>query len=125
MKIFELTETKITELENISDSLITSLNAIIKEPLDRIIFAESDKYITPYAVIAVSNSSKQIDAILTNIIKSLKKKSLFNTEIKIDGNGERGWCIIDLSNCLINIMTPQKFEKYALEEIIKGNFRDV
>ena len=123
--IIDLTQEKVldfTHKDELSAQASSSLECLLKEPLEKLIFANSQSYITPFAIIAVSNSAKQIDAITSGIIKNLKEKMLFNSKIRIDGSGERGWCIIDLSDCLLNIMTQEKFDKYALQEIIEGKF---
>jgi ribosomal silencing factor RsfS len=125
--IIDLTQDKILDFaskEELSPQTNSSIEYLLKERLEKLIFASSQSYITPFAIIAVSNSAKQIDAITSGILKNLKEKMLFNTKIRIDGSGDRGWCIIDLSDCLVNIMTQEKFDKYALEEIIEGKFKN-
>ena len=124
-QIIDLLKENIENQSDFSEALKSAIEYLKKEPLEQLIFARSQSYITPFAVIAVSNSAKHIDAICANIIKTLKEQSLFNTKIRIDGNGERGWCILDVSDCLINIITEEKFKKYAIDEIIKGNFTDI
>ena len=123
--IIDLLKENIENQNDFSDALKSAIEYLKKEPLEKLLFAKSESYVTPFAVIAVSNSAKHIDAVCTNIIKTLKEQSLFNTKIRIDGNGERGWCILDVSDCLINIITEEKFKKYAIDEIIKGNFTDI
>jgi ribosomal silencing factor RsfS len=122
MKIINLLEEGIKDEDTLSLPLKTTLDYLKKEPIEKLLFAKSETYITPFVIIAISSSPKHIDAMSTNMIKNLKATSLFNSSIRIDGNGERGWCIIDLSNCLVNLMTEEKFEKYALDDIIKGKF---
>ena len=124
-KIIELNKKEDLKLlpAEISDLTRKSLEVVINQPLEKLVFGLSESYITPYAVIAVSNSAKQIDAICSEVIKNLKDHGLFNTKIKIDGNGERGWCIIDLSDSLLHLITTEKLEKFKLEEIIKGNYQ--
>jgi ribosomal silencing factor RsfS len=121
--IIDLTKEKVFANQNeVSSQTNCSIEYLLKEPLEKLLFANSQNYITPFAIIAVSSSAKHIDAITTGIIKELKGKTLFNAKIRIDGNGDRGWCIVDLSDCLVNIMTQEKFDKYALEDILNGKF---
>lgn len=119
------TEQDVENLPDLPDLLKESLLFLAKEPLEKLTFVKTQSYITQFAVLAVSTSARQIDAISTGVIQDLKKKKLFNTTIKLDGNGERGWCIIDLSCCLINILVPEKLQKYKLEDIFKGKFTDI
>jgi ribosomal silencing factor RsfS len=122
MKIIDLTKEDISQRSDISDAIKVSIDCIQKEPLEKTIFAELENYITPFVFIAITNSPRHIDAICTNVIKNLKERQLFQNQIRIDGSGERGWCIIDLSTCFINIITTEKFEYYSLEKILKGDF---
>ena len=127
-KIYNITQNfelnSIEEYPSLSPFIKLAFDILTKEPLVSVTFASSQSYVTPYAVIAVSNSAKQIDAITSNFIKQLKEQNLFNLKIKIDGNGERGWCIIDLINCFFHIMTEEKFAKYELEKILKGDYSE-
>lgn len=117
-------EIDVNSIPDLSGGIKVALNLLVKEPLEELYFAEVPNYISPYCILAVSVSPRQIDAIINNIIKTLKEENLFTTKIKIDGNGEREWCIIDIINCFIHIMTPTKLQKYDLQEIFKGNYQE-
>jgi ribosomal silencing factor RsfS len=113
---------KLETFSQLSPQILTALNFLAKEPLEQLLFASSESYVTPFAIIAISSSPKQIDAMTTQYIKLLKEKNLFNMTIRVDGNGEREWCTIDLSNCFLHIITKQKLAKYELEKILKGDY---
>ena len=119
-KIIDLLTEK-NEFENeTSERLKIALSVGIKHPVSKFLLAKSEGYITPFCAIISTTSAKQIDAITIEIIKSLKDSNLFNTAIKIDGNGERGWCIIDLGDCFFNLITEEKLSFYKLEDVISG-----
>jgi ribosomal silencing factor RsfS len=120
--ITDLTNQQTFDIQGISSQLNVAIKSILQEKLEKILFAKSESYVTPFAMILVSNSPKQIDAVAMQIMKKIKEEKLFVSTIKVDGNGEREWCIIDLGDCLINILTPEKFEKYAIEDILEGKF---
>ena len=117
----------ISQIENfnlLSPLIQEALNFFVKEPLEKLYFAVSNTYITPYSIIAVSTSPKHIDAMTIQYIKALKDKLLFKSQIRVDGNGEREWCTIDLSDCFLHIITVEKLQKYELEKILQGDYTE-
>lgn len=114
-------QTQKNEFEGeVSERVRLAIAVASSHPVSKFLLAKSEGYITPFCIIISTTSPKQIDAITIEINKKLKEANLFNSAIKIDGNGERGWCIIDVGDCFINIITEEKLSFYKLEDIITG-----
>ena len=70
---------------------------------------------TDYFVILNGESRKQIEAIRDEIGRVLKKAGIrpHHTE----GTADSGWLLIDLSDIIIHIFTPEERQHYQLERL--------
>jgi ribosomal silencing factor RsfS len=120
--------TKITSQEDIKQIegagvfATMALEFFETQSVDGLYYATPSVYITSKVIIVVPKSPKQIDALSIGFIKKVKENGLFSNKIKIEGNAGREWCIIDLMDLMIHIITPAKLEQYKLTEILKGNY---
>lgn len=119
-KIIDLQKNPNEFESEISERLKLAIQVAIKHPIEKFLIAKTESYITPFGVIVATNSPKQIDAITMEILKKLKEEKLFNLAVKVDGNSERGWCIIDLGDCFFNLITIEKLSFYKLEDVLSG-----
>ncbi len=65
-----------------------------------------------YLVIASGNSSRHLNSITSNLIKSNKKKIISSEGLK-----STDWSILDFGDIILNIFKPEVREHYSLEKI--------
>jgi ribosome-associated protein len=72
--------------------------------------------VTDYFVICTAGSNPQLRAVRDNIVEEMRDKHgqrpLFS-----DGSYESQWLIVNYPNVLVHILSPEKREYYALEEL--------
>lgn len=71
--------------------------------------------LTDYFVIVTANSKAQIRAIVESIAKDLKLRGL--TKYGQEGNENGQWILLDYSDCVIHIFSPQLREYYGIESL--------
>lgn len=69
-----------------------------------------------YMIIVSGTSSRHINAIVNNVVKS-NKKNVISTE----GLKSTDWLIVDFGDVILNVFKPEMREHYALEKIWKNN----
>ncbi len=69
-----------------------------------------------YMIIVSGTSSRHINAIVNNVVKS-NKKNVISTE----GLKSTDWLIVDFGDVILNVFKPETREHYALEKIWKNN----
>lgn len=72
--------------------------------------------VTDFFVICTAGSNPQLRAVRDNIVQEMRDahalKPLFS-----DGSYESQWLIVNYPNVLVHILSPEKREYYALEEL--------
>lgn len=71
--------------------------------------------LTDYFVIVTAHSKAQIRAIVESISKDLKLRG--TTKFGQEGNENGQWILLDYSDCVIHIFSPQLREYYGLESM--------
>ena len=69
-----------------------------------------------FIIIASGTSSRHINSIVNNIVKS-NKRSILSTE----GLKSTDWLIVDFGDIILNVFKPESREHYSLEKIWKNN----
>ena len=68
-----------------------------------------------YFVICSGDSERQIEAILREISRQLKKQSI--TKHHKEGDPESGWVLMDLGSVIVHVFTPSQRDYYKLDEL--------
>jgi ribosome-associated protein len=71
--------------------------------------------IADYFVICSGESERQIRAIMREIEETLEKEGA--PRPRIEGTAETGWVIIDYSDVIVHIFSPEQREFYRLERL--------
>ncbi len=69
-----------------------------------------------YMILVSGTSSRHVNAIVNNIVKS-NKKNVISTE----GLKSTDWLIVDFGDIILNVFKPEAREHYSLEKIWKNN----
>ena len=69
-----------------------------------------------YMILVNGTSSRHVNAIVNNIVKS-NKKNVISTE----GLKSTDWLIVDFGDIILNVFKPEAREHYSLEKIWKNN----
>ena len=73
---------------------------------------------TDYFVIAEGTVSRHVSALAQNVDETLRKKRL--TPAHIEGLPDGEWVVLDYTDFVLHLFTPELREHYALEEVWKG-----
>jgi ribosome-associated protein len=68
-----------------------------------------------YYVLCDGSSVRQINAIVDELMKELKKAGSWRASI--EGTPESGWMLIDFGSVVVHIFSPQQRAYYQLEEL--------
>ncbi len=69
--------------------------------------------VTDYFVIATAHSRSQARAVVESIKKALKSINIR----KMGQEGDEGWVLIDYSDCVVHVFSPELREYYSLESL--------
>ena len=69
-----------------------------------------------YMIVVSGTSSRHVNAIVNNIVKS-HKKNIISTE----GLKSTDWSIVDFGDIILNVFKPEARQHYSLEKIWKDN----
>ncbi len=72
--------------------------------------------VTDFFVIATANSNPQLRAVRDQIVEEMRDVNGLKPIIS-DGTYESQWLIVNYPNVLVHILSPEKREFYALEEL--------
>lgn len=72
--------------------------------------------ICDYFVLVTATSTPQLRAVRDEIIERMKDEHDLPPDVK-DGNFESQWIILVYGNVMVHVLTPEKREFYALEEL--------
>ncbi len=72
--------------------------------------------ISDYFVLVTATSTPQLRAVRDEIIERMKDEHGIPPDVK-DGNFESQWIILVYGNVMVHVLTPEKREFYALEEL--------
>lgn len=79
---------------------------------------------TDYFIIAEGNVDRHVRAIAKEIIDVLRPLGLHH--FHVDGEREGDWIVLDYSDVVIHLFTPELREKYSLENLWKeGKIVDI
>lgn len=80
-----------------------------------IIDFESRNPFTDYFIICEVDSSRQIDAIVNEVVKQSKEEKF---ELRaIDGKGDSGWVVLDLYNVVLHVFSKETRKVYELDKL--------
>ncbi len=106
----------------INDKLNKFLKKITRDLEDskakdiQIINIKNRSALADYIIIVSGTSSRHINSIVNNIVKS-NKESVLSTE----GLNSTDWLIVDFGDIILNVFKPEIREHYSLEKIWKNN----
>ncbi len=72
--------------------------------------------VTDFFVIVTANSNPQLRAVRDQIVEEMREQNALKP-IHSDGSYESQWLIVNYPNVLVHILSPEKREFYALEEL--------
>lgn len=72
--------------------------------------------VTDFFVVATASSNPQLRAVRDNIVDELRDRHEQRPIIS-DGTYESQWLILNYPNVLVHVLSPEKREYYALEEL--------
>lgn len=72
--------------------------------------------VTDFFVIVTANSNPQLRAVRDQIVEEMREQNALKP-INSDGSYESQWLIVNYPNVLVHILSPEKREYYALEEL--------
>lgn len=73
--------------------------------------------IADYFVLCTAESDRQIRAVVSAIDEELVKSGARNP--RIEGSAETGWVLLDFSDVIVHIFSPEQREFYRLERLWK------
>jgi ribosome-associated protein len=73
--------------------------------------------IADYFVLCTAESERQIRAVVSAIDEELTKSGARNP--KIEGSAETGWVLLDFSDIIVHVFSPEQREFYRLERLWK------
>ena len=94
--------------------ILNSLSAIKAEDIVQIDLRGKSS-ICDYMVIASGRSSRQINAIATNLVDHLKQT--FHCSARIEGKDSDDWILVDTRDVIVHIFRPEVREFYQLEKM--------
>lgn len=106
-----MTETSTEKLQQLAIDALNDLKAI-----DLITFDVRD--ITTLAdvmIICSGRSSRHVKSLAENVVKKAKEVKL--SYIKMEGEREGEWVIVDLADVIIHVMLPAARDFYKLEDL--------
>ena len=71
-----------------------------------------------YFVIMSADSSRQIEALEENLTKALKESNV--PRHRREGTAASGWVLVDFSDVIVHIFSPEEREFYDLERLWSG-----
>jgi len=72
--------------------------------------------VTDFFVICTAGSSPQLRAVRDEVVVQMRKEQNMKPMF-VDGSFESQWMIINFPNVLVHVLSPEKREYYALEEL--------
>lgn len=72
---------------------------------------------TDYFLLCNGESERQIKAIVDGVDETLSKLGL--KRLGLEGTAESGWVLLDYSDLMIHVFTPERREFYRLDELWK------
>ena len=73
--------------------------------------------LTDYFVLCDGASTRQIDAIVNELLEELGKSG--SQPALVEGTPESGWMLVDLGSVIVHVFSPQQRAYYQLEELWK------
>lgn len=71
--------------------------------------------LTDYMIICTAKSNRQLKALADNVAKTAKAAKVKN--VRIEGEKESEWILVDLGDVVVHVMTATAREFYSLEEL--------
>jgi ribosome-associated protein len=68
-----------------------------------------------YYILCDGSSTRQINAIVGELMKELKKSGSW--QANIEGTPESGWMLIDFGSVVVHVFSPEQRAYYQLEEL--------
>ncbi|OKY24602.1 MULTISPECIES: ribosome silencing factor [Thalassotalea] len=68
-----------------------------------------------YMIIASGNSTRHVKSIAQHVIMECRAESI--EPLGIEGNDTGEWCLVDLGDVIVHIMTDETRDTYQLEQL--------
>ena len=99
---------------SLKDKIIESLEDI-KAVNPVVINVKKISSLTDFMIIASGTSNRHIAAISEKVINRLKKNKI--KEVKIEGQGDDDWVLVDAGDVIVHLMSSEAREFYDLESL--------
>lgn len=106
---------KINEVKKLLQKLQKDLELAKAKDIE-IIDIKNRSALGDYMIIVSGTSSRHINSIVNNVVKS-NKKFVNSTE----GLNSTDWLIVDFGDIILNVFKPETRKHYSLEKIWKNN----
>ena len=74
--------------------------------------------IADYFVIATGTSERQLRALVEALIEQLGDEGV--QPLGVEGSPESGWVLVDLSDVIVHLFSPERRSYYRLEQLWSG-----
>lgn len=101
-------------ITNIQDLAVEALNDLKAQDLV-LLDVKDMTSLTDYMVICSGRSNRHVKSLAQNVVTAAKKEK-WNT-IRMEGEREGEWIIVDLGDVVVHVMTPDTRSFYQLEDL--------
>ncbi|KAJ1917627.1 hypothetical protein H4219_003089 [Mycoemilia scoparia] len=119
---FQLDKNNQLEVKNLLDLCVEQLESDHAKDIKLLDVSELCE-ITDNMLIAESNSTRHMHALVDNLLKMIKSWMRMKNQdpsqfmFSVDGRDSQDWVVIDLGYAFIHVMTPEARQKYDLESL--------
>ena len=102
------------QVEQLKDLALNALEDLKAKDVLELDVRETSS-VTDFMLLATGSSSRQVSALASNLVTSLKEAGV--TPLSIEGQDAGEWVLVDLGDLLVHIMQAQTRAFYDLEKL--------